>query len=171
MSDLLKLLDGSIEDLKAGLPGKSHDDLLKLKQAETDGKSRRGALDALEAAIADADAKRSGGLVQMEPGATGTGDEAARGVEADTLTRSGTGGMGIAADLDTSSPANLARADEFDTAGAPQQIVPDVDLNHPAVDSDPRAGTTDHMNRIDFNDPVKPGQQVVEEALRASSDA
>jgi len=64
-------------------------------------------------------------------------------------------------------PANIKPATQVDTSGAPQQIVPDVDLDHPAVDNDPRAGTTDVMNRIDFNDPAKSGQEVVEDQLKA----
>lgn len=44
-----------------------------------------------------------------------------------------------------------------------------IDLSHPAVDIDPRAGTTDIQNRIDFNDPAKPGIDVVTEALSAPS--
>tara|TARA_R110002072_G_scaffold38314_4_gene110907 strand:+ start:14981 stop:15199 length:219 start_codon:yes stop_codon:yes gene_type:complete len=58
-------------------------------------------------------------------------------------------------------------ATEIDTSGAPQQIVPDVDLDHPAVDNDPRAGTTADQNRIDFNDPSKDGAQAVAESLKA----
>jgi hypothetical protein len=172
MNDLLKLLDGNAEDVKTGLAGKSHDDLLKLREAEQNGKTRKGVLEALDAAITEADAARAGGRVQAEPAGDGSGDdEDARGVESGALTRSGTAGVGIAADLDTSGPAQIAPADEFDTAGAPQQIVPDVDPTHPAVDNDPRAGTTDHMNRIDFNDPVKPGVEVVEAALKDQAQA
>jgi hypothetical protein len=56
----------------------------------------------------------------------------------------------------------------FDAAGAPQQIVPDVDPSHPAVDADPRANTTVDQNRIDFNDPTISGQEAVERALAKS---
>lgn len=52
MSELLKLLDGSIDDVKAGLAGKSREDLTSLRAAETDGKTRKGVLDALDAALA-----------------------------------------------------------------------------------------------------------------------
>lgn len=55
----------------------------------------------------------------------------------------------------------VAAAETIDTSGAPQQIVPDVDLTHPAVDADPRANTTADQNRIDFNDPTKEGVDVV----------
>lgn len=140
MSDLLKLLDGGADDVKAGLAGKSHDDLLKLRAAEQDGKTRKGVLEALDAAITAADTARAGGRVS--------------------------GTAAIAADLDTSAPANIDPATAIDTSGAPQQIVPDVDLDHPAVDNDPRAGTTEVQNRIDFNDPVRPGHEVVEQSLK-----
>lgn len=60
----------------------------------------------------------------------------------------------------------VAAATEIDTSGAPQQIVPDVDLTHPAVDADPRANTTADQNRIDFNDPTISGQEAVERALK-----
>ena len=63
------------------------------------------------------------------------------------------------------APAQIAPATDVDTAGAPQQIVPDVDLTHPAVDNDPRAGTTVEQNKIDFNDPTKSGADAVAEAL------
>ncbi len=78
-----------------------------------------------------------------------------------------------AGDLDTSGAANIKPAKSIDTSGAPQQIVPDVDLNHPAVDNDPRAGTTVNQNAIDFNDPTIPGHQAVAEKLgmKVVSDA
>lgn len=61
--------------------------------------------------------------------------------------------------------ADIAPAGKVDTSGAPQQIVPDVDLEHPAVDNDPRAGTTVEQNQIDFNDPTLTGQEAVEKSL------
>lgn len=69
------------------------------------------------------------------------------------------------ADDATSKPAEIAPATEIDTSGAPQQIVPDVDLDHPAVDSDPRAGTSVEQNKIDFNDPTLTGQEAVQKNL------
>ncbi|HJE24925.1 MAG TPA: hypothetical protein K8W01_14815 [Methylorubrum populi] len=62
-------------------------------------------------------------------------------------------------------PANIPAATEIDTSGAPQQVVPGVDMSHPAVDSNPRAGTTVDQNRIDFNDPTIPGHDAVAKAL------
>lgn len=154
MSDLIKLLDGSIEDVKTGLAGKSHDDLLKLRAAELEGKKRSGALDALDSAIKHADEQRAGGRV------AGTADEG----------RAYTHTAAIAADLDTSIPADIEPAQEVDTSGSPQQIVPDVDMSHPAVDADPRAGTTETQNRIDFNDPTRDGRQVVEDQLAKGAE-
>ncbi|KKW93875.1 hypothetical protein [Sphingobium chungbukense] len=61
--------------------------------------------------------------------------------------------------------ANVSPATEIDASGAPQQIVPDVDLEHPAVDNDPRAGTTVEQNKIDFNDPTLSGREAVEKNL------
>jgi hypothetical protein len=65
----------------------------------------------------------------------------------------------------------IAPATDIDTAGAPQQIVPDVDMDHPAVDADPRAGTTAEQNRIDFNDPTIEGHEAVEKNLSAGTKA
>ncbi|MEH3107143.1 MAG: hypothetical protein PGN09_07635 [Sphingomonas fennica] len=135
MGELTALLDGSIDDVKAGLAGKSHVDLLALQKAEQGGKTRKGVLEALDTAIS-----------------TALADEQAR--------NAATSGA-----ADTSGQANIAPAEEIDTSGAPQQIVPDVDLSHPAVDNDPRAGTTVDQNRIDFNDPSIDGRDAVEQQL------
>lgn len=75
------------------------------------------------------------------------------------------------ADLDTSGAANLAPAKTLDAAGVPQQIVPDVDLTHPAVDNDPRARTTVNQNAIDFNDPRISGAESVKRNLEAQAKA
>jgi hypothetical protein len=45
--------------------------------------------------------------------------------------------------------------------------VADVDMMHPAVDADLRAGTTAEQNRIDFNDPTLSGAEAVEANLKA----
>jgi hypothetical protein len=70
-----------------------------------------------------------------------------------------------APDGDTSGPANLAPATDFSTSGAVRQVT-DIPVDHPAIDNDPRAGTTADQNRIDMNDPTRPGHEVVEEALK-----
>jgi hypothetical protein len=67
----------------------------------------------------------------------------------------------------TEQAANIAPATEVDPSGAPVQIVPDVDLSHPAVDADPRKGTTVAQNRIDFNDPTLTPGEAVANMLRA----
>ncbi|WP_432344700.1 hypothetical protein WMC41_15970 [Shinella yambaruensis] len=64
-------------------------------------------------------------------------------------------------------PANIPPATEVDPSGAPMQIVPDVDMTHPAVDADPRKGTSIDQNRIDFNDPNKSGAEAVADMLNA----
>ncbi|NVD43480.1 hypothetical protein [Qipengyuania atrilutea] len=61
---------------------------------------------------------------------------------------------------------NVKPAETIDTAGAPQQIVPDVDMDHPAVDNDPRAGTSAEQNKIDFNDPDLSGSEAVAKNLK-----
>lgn len=71
------------------------------------------------------------------------------------------------ADNTGDKPANIAPATAIDPSGAPVQIVPDVDMSHPAVDADPRKGTTAGQNRIDFNDPNKSGADAVAEMLNA----
>lgn len=75
----------------------------------------------------------------------------------------------VAADFDQSGPANIAPATTFSTSGAPVQVVPDVDPSHPAVDNDPRAGTTVNQNKIDFNDPTISGSEAVTRALGGKS--
>jgi hypothetical protein len=64
-------------------------------------------------------------------------------------------------------PANLPAATEVSTSGAPVQIVPDVDLSHPAVDDNPRARTSVVQNAIDFNDPTISGADAVVNNLNA----
>lgn len=152
MTDITKLTTGSVDDLKNALASLSHDDLLRLKAAEEAGQKRSTAIKAIDAAIAAADATRAGGRVTAEPR-----DEALH-------------PAAIAADLNPSEPAGIAPAKTIDTSGAPQQIVPGVDMAHPAVDADPRANTTELQNRIDFNDPARNGREVVEEALAKSAE-
>jgi len=71
-----------------------------------------------------------------------------------------------AADLDQSGKANIKEATDFETSGAPIQIVGDVDPKHPAVDANPRENTTVDQNRIDFNDPTLSGPEAVEANLK-----
>lgn len=73
--------------------------------------------------------------------------------------------------LDKSGAANIAPATQFSTSGAPVQVVPDVDASHPAVDADPRAGTTVNQNKIDFNDPNLSGEEAVARNLEGQAKA
>ena len=66
-------------------------------------------------------------------------------------------------------PANIGAATKFDPSGAPVQLVPDVDPDHPAVDADPRKGTSVDQNRIDFNDPTLNGAELAEKAADAAA--
>ncbi|KQS83488.1 hypothetical protein ASG58_22085 [Rhizobium sp. Leaf383] len=68
---------------------------------------------------------------------------------------------------EASKPADVAPATTVDPSGAPVQIVGDVDLSHPAVDDNPRAGTTVGQNKIDFNDPTLRGADAVAKMLNA----
>lgn len=65
-----------------------------------------------------------------------------------------------------SKPANVAPATSIAPSGAPEQVT-EFDMDHPAVDKDPRAGTTQDQNRIDFNDPTLSGSEAVERNLAA----
>ena len=56
-------------------------------------------------------------------------------------------------------------ADTFNPSGAPDQVVDDVDPDHPAVDNDPRAKTSALQNQIDFNDPTLTGSEAVAKNL------
>lgn len=72
---------------------------------------------------------------------------------------------------DVKADAKVEPATEFEASGAPHQTVDDVDPSHPAVDANPRAGTTVEQNRIDFNDPKKTGAEAVAENLDAQAKA
>lgn len=74
------------------------------------------------------------------------------------------------AQQDTSGPAEVAPATDFSPSGAPRQIT-DIDPAHPAVDNDPRSGTTVNQNRIDFNDPVRDGAEIVADQLKDQASA
>jgi hypothetical protein len=72
------------------------------------------------------------------------------------------------AKADESKPANIAPATGFNPSGAPDQVT-DIDVGHPAVDNDPRAGTTVDQNKIDFNEPsgLTSPEESVEQNLKA----
>ncbi len=70
---------------------------------------------------------------------------------------------------DGSKAANIPAASEFAPSGAPVQSVPNVDPSHIAVDADPRKGTSETQNRIDFNDPTLSGQEAVAKNLNSGT--
>ena len=63
--------------------------------------------------------------------------------------------------------ATIAPATDFEASGA--VIEPGakaaVDMKHPAVDDNPRKGTSADSNRIDFNDPTKTDEEAVVDNL------
>ena len=80
---------------------------------------------------------------------------------------------GAAAASAADADANLAKdssgvapATSFSPSGAANQVVPDVDPSHPAVDTDPRASTSALDNKIVFNDPNKSGADAVADLLK-----
>ena len=74
----------------------------------------------------------------------------------------------VAKKSDAKSGDEMKAADDFEASGA--VIEPDakkaVDMKHPAVDSNPRAGTPADSNRIDFNDPTLSQSEAVEQNLK-----
>lgn len=64
-------------------------------------------------------------------------------------------------------PADVKPATSFAPSGAPEQNVPGVDVGHPALDANPRAGTTVVQNQIDLNDPTVSGAEAVKRNLEA----
>lgn len=125
MNDHLKLLDGTVEEITAGVASLTTADRAVLLAAELDGKKRKGVIAALQ------------------PDAENHGD----------------------------ALASIPPVTEFAPSGAPIQAVPNIDPAHPSVDADPRAGTTVDQNRIDFNDPIRPGVEIVSEQLGMNGPA
>lgn len=74
------------------------------------------------------------------------------------------------ADPALNAPANIPAATEFLPSGAPAQTT-DFDVNHPAVDNNPRANTTVVQNQIDFNDPTIEGHEAVARNLGYPTEA
>lgn len=66
-------------------------------------------------------------------------------------------------------PADIgaAPAEAVEAAGAimEPEVKEAIDVDHPAVDNNPRAGTTEAQNRIDFNDPTQNDRDAVQERL------
>ncbi len=70
-----------------------------------------------------------------------------------------------AKEAEQQKPADIAPATEFAPSGAPVQTT-DIDLDHPAVDNNPRADTTIAQNRADMNDPGLSMEEAVAEQLK-----
>jgi hypothetical protein len=62
-------------------------------------------------------------------------------------------------------PADIAPATEFAPSGAPVQTTA-IDVDHPAVDNNPRADTTIVQNKADMNDPGLSMEEAVAEQLK-----
>lgn len=60
-----------------------------------------------------------------------------------------------------------ADAEDIDASGSIMETdtKSEIDVDHPAVDNNPRAGTTVAQNRIDFNDPTQKDRDAVAERL------
>jgi hypothetical protein len=61
-----------------------------------------------------------------------------------------------------------AAAADIEASGAVMEpkATADVPMDHPAVESNPRAGLPAESSRIDFNDPTLPGHEAVARNLR-----
>ena len=64
---------------------------------------------------------------------------------------------------------DMKPATDFEASGAVIEPAAKeaVDMDHPAVDNNPRAGVPADSNRIDFNDPSKSQQEAVADNLKA----
>lgn len=153
-----KLLDGNVEDVKAGLAGLDAAILAALLAAEQAGKNRKSVIDAIELA----QTKTSVDYTSTTD--RGNGDDATT----TTDVRAPSVAITTASSLDTSPLANIAPATEFEPSGAPVQSS-GFDLDHVSLDANPRANTTEDQNRIDFNDPIRTGQEIVTERLKAAA--
>lgn len=157
MTDLKQLLDGTVEDVKTRLSDLDAATLAALLAAEQAGKNRKGVTDAIEEAQTAASAK-----AVTYTSTTDRGDGAATTA---TDVTAPAAALTTAASLDRSGDANIAPATEFDPAGAPVQSS-GFDLDHAALDANPRANTTADQNRIDFNDPIRTGEEIVAAQLK-----
>lgn len=149
-----KLLDGNVEDVKAGLAGLDAATLAALLAAEQAGKTRKSVIDAIELA----QTKSSVDYTQTTD--RGDGDAATT----TTDVRAPSAAVTTASSLDESPLADIAPATEFEPSGAPVQSS-GFDLDHVSLDANPRANTTEHQNRIDFNDPIRTGEEIVTQRL------
>jgi hypothetical protein len=157
MNDINQLLAGTVEDVKSRLTDLGAADLKAKLTAEQAGKNRKGVIDALEEAHTAATTK-----AVTYTATTDRGDASAATTSADVS--SPAVAVTTAASLDRSGDAHIAPATEFDPAGAPVQSS-GFDLDHVALDTNPRANTSADQNRIDFNDPTIDGAEAVRRNL------
>jgi hypothetical protein len=158
MIDIKQALDGNVEDVTARLKGLTLATLTALLAAEQAGQNRKDVINAIEVAHTSASKGKT-----TYTSATDRGDGASAITTSDVTTPAAV--VGTASALDTSSPANIASATTFDPSGAPVQLS-EFDLDHVALDANPRANTTSDQNRIDFNDPGRSGREIVEDQLK-----
>lgn len=68
-----------------------------------------------------------------------------------------------------SAPADISPAGTEGIAASGAIVEPEVlsavDVDHPAVDNNPREFTTERQNQIDFNDPTLTSEEAVQENL------
>lgn len=84
-----------------------------------------------------------------------------------------------AAKTTTAAPKTTTAAPKTETAASVEasgEIIEDavkaeIEMAHPAVDSNPRASAPDHANLIDFNDPTISAKEAVAKNLAAAADA
>lgn len=73
------------------------------------------------------------------------------------------------AELAALRPADIGAAGTDSISGSGAILEPDaaskIDVDHPAVDNNPRAGTTVRQNQVDFNDPSLKDAEAVAEQL------
>ena len=71
------------------------------------------------------------------------------------------------AELNKDADFSPAGVDRVEASGAiiEDEAVAAIPLDHPAVDNNPRAGTTVRQNNIDFNDPTLTTEEAVEANL------
>lgn len=69
------------------------------------------------------------------------------------------------------TPASIspAKSSNIEASGAIMEpaVKSAIDVDHPAVDNNPRAGTTERQNKVDFNDPTLKASDAVQENLDA----
>jgi hypothetical protein len=158
--DNSKLLDGTVEEVKAGLAGLDAATLGDLLATEQAGKNRKGVIDAIEEA--QTEARNPTGRATTY---TSTTDRGGR-LRGDAHRQHRARGA-----WDRRVAGHLWPGRHRASHGVQHQRRACPDGRHRAGPcrrrQHPRANTTVDMNRIDFNDPVKNGAEIVAENLKA----